>query len=115
VAEFSRRQLDTTRNVQLLLTKVQDNMFHSRTHLKLSETDLLLLLLLLFSLAEEDGFYNSFGTCTSNSTSSTACKSHRHLYIRQTDSRVIQTFKNIYVSKAVIFSSFYLVVPAEDS
>jgi hypothetical protein len=39
VAEFSRRQLDKTRNVQLLLTKVQDNMFHSRTHLKLFETD----------------------------------------------------------------------------
>jgi hypothetical protein len=96
VAEFSRRQLDKTRNVQLLLTKVQDNMFHSRTHLKLFETDLFFLLL-LFSLAEEDGFYNSFGTCTSNSTSSTACKSHRHLYIRQTVSRVIQTFKNTYV------------------
>jgi hypothetical protein len=94
VAEFSRRQLDKTRNVQLLLTKVQDNMFRSRTHLKLFETDFFLL---LFSLAEEDGFYNSFGTCTSNSTSSTACKSHRHLYIRQTVSRVIQTFKNTYV------------------
>jgi len=39
VAEFSRRQLDKTRNVQLLLTKVQDNMFRSRTHLKLFETD----------------------------------------------------------------------------